>query len=67
MNANAAAAAEGREKAIRTRPGLSNVDFEVNSGEVVGLVGDNGAGKSTLVNTIAGIYSPEEVWSAQRA
>jgi D-xylose transport system ATP-binding protein len=38
---------------------LSNVDFEVYPGEVVGLVGDNGAGKSTLVKTIAGVYQPD--------
>jgi D-xylose transport system ATP-binding protein len=38
---------------------LDRVDFEVHSGEVVGLVGDNGAGKSTLVKTVAGIHSPD--------
>jgi D-xylose transport system ATP-binding protein len=47
---------------------LSNVDFEVYPGEVVGLVGDNGAGKSTLVKTIAGINLPdtgEFIWDSQ--
>jgi D-xylose transport system ATP-binding protein len=38
---------------------LDRVDFAVNAGEVVGLVGDNGAGKSTLVKTIAGINSAD--------
>jgi len=39
---------------------LDRVDFAVNAGEVVGLVGDNGAGKSTMVKTIAGIHSADE-------
>jgi D-xylose transport system ATP-binding protein len=38
---------------------LSEVDFEVNRNEVMGLVGDNGAGKSTLVKIIAGTYQPD--------
>jgi D-xylose transport system ATP-binding protein len=38
---------------------LSDVDFEVRSGEVMALVGDNGAGKSTLVKCVAGTHSPD--------
>jgi D-xylose transport system ATP-binding protein len=38
---------------------LTDVDFEVYAGEVVGLVGDNGAGKSTLIKIIAGIVQPD--------
>jgi D-xylose transport system ATP-binding protein len=35
---------------------LTDVDFEVRSGEVMALVGDNGAGKSTLIKCIAGTH-----------
>jgi D-xylose transport system ATP-binding protein len=38
---------------------LSEVDFEVYLGEVVGLVGDNGAGKSTLIKIISGVYQAD--------
>jgi simple sugar transport system ATP-binding protein len=33
---------------------LENVNFNVNKGEVVGLLGDNGAGKSTLIKVLSG-------------
>lgn len=38
---------------------LSDVDFEVNRGEIVGLIGPNGSGKTTLFNVISGFYKPD--------
>jgi simple sugar transport system ATP-binding protein len=39
---------------------LKGVDLKLESGEVLGLMGDNGAGKSTLVKIIAGNFPPSE-------
>ncbi len=38
---------------------LSNIDFEVLSGEVHCIAGENGCGKSTLIKIISGVYTPE--------
>ncbi len=38
---------------------LNQVDFHVERGEVVALLGDNGAGKSTLIKCVSGVYKPE--------
>src|SRR5512140_3398416 len=49
-------ALKGISKRFGAVQALTEVDFEVYAGEVVGLVGDNGAGKSTLVKVISGVY-----------
>ena len=46
----------GVTKSFGSVQALTDVDFEVCSGEVMALVGDNGAGKSTLIKCIAGIH-----------
>ena len=39
---------------------LSDIDFDLRSGEVHVLFGENGAGKSTLINIIAGTFAPDD-------
>ncbi|ANZ68943.1 multidrug ABC transporter ATP-binding protein [Pediococcus claussenii] len=41
-------------------PVIKNLNFEVNSGELLGLIGLNGAGKSTTINHIIGLLRPQK-------
>jgi D-xylose transport system ATP-binding protein len=48
-------ALKGFSKSFGPVRALHEVDFEVDAGEIVALVGDNGAGKSTLIKAIDGV------------
>ncbi len=39
---------------------VDHIDFTVDSGEIIGLLGENGAGKTTLMNVLAGTFPPDE-------
>jgi branched-chain amino acid transport system ATP-binding protein len=39
---------------------LDAVDFHVEEGEIVGLIGPNGSGKTTLFNVVTGIYGADD-------
>ncbi len=37
---------------------LNNIDFTINSGEKIAIVGENGAGKTTLIKLLCGLSKP---------
>ncbi|QBI20648.1 sugar ABC transporter ATP-binding protein [Egibacter rhizosphaerae] len=50
----------GISKSYGAVKAIEGVDFTVEPGEIVGLVGDNGAGKSTLIKCLSGVLQPDE-------
>ncbi|MEW9612757.1 ATP-binding cassette domain-containing protein [Shinella sp. S4-D37] len=52
--------AKGISKYFGAITALNNINFHVDHGEVLGVVGDNGAGKSTLMKILSGLYTPSE-------
>src|SRR3954452_13866372 len=58
-NSQAVVSLDGVEKHFGAIRALDGVDFAVNRGECVGLVGHNGAGKSTLMHLLAGTTAPD--------
>ena len=41
-----------------SKTAVSNISFEIKSGEIVGYIGSNGAGKSTTIKMMTGILTP---------
>lgn len=59
MNNTALISMKGISKTFGKVIANSNVDLDVNAGEILSLLGENGAGKSTLMNMLSGIYIPD--------
>lgn len=49
---------KGRAPKAETYEAVKNVSFQVEKGDILGIVGKNGSGKSTMLRAIAGIFSP---------
>ncbi len=48
---------EGLEKSYGVNKAVDRLDFEVNSGEIYGLIGPNGSGKTTTMEILSGVLS----------
>lgn len=48
-----------KPKKMDTFTAIKNISFEVEKGQILGIIGKNGSGKSTLLKAMANIFSPD--------
>ena len=49
-----------KKSKVETFEAIHGISFDVQEGEIMGIIGKNGSGKSTLLRATAGIFSPDE-------
>lgn len=37
---------------------VDGISFDIDAGDILGIIGPNGSGKTTLINAITGVYNP---------
>jgi len=51
---------KGLTKDFKGLRAVSNLDLNVDAGEIVGIIGPNGAGKTTVFNLVTGFLQPTD-------
>jgi branched-chain amino acid transport system ATP-binding protein len=59
MNDGPILSVEGISKTFGGLKALDNVSFDINEGDIFGIIGPNGSGKTTLINCISGFIKPD--------
>jgi len=49
---------KGLSKSFGGLQAINNVDFDIEEGEIIGLIGPNGSGKTTILNLLTGFLKP---------
>lgn len=49
---------ENVSKSYGSTPALEHINFEIEAGKIIGLLGPNGSGKTTMIKLINGLLQP---------